>query len=400
MKSLLTVLAAATGLAASTSAYGAPVTFDFVAPLGYGGTDISADGSVIVGNVVGDGSFETFRWTQATGAVRLGRATVPVLGTGAGSPDVSWDGTRVSATILGDDNFATTGVWQAGNWTWPTQLPANAVVSDNNRSDAWGMSGNGNTVVGLYWKTPEPGGGGSARGLSWTQGNAGVGLQATGVNPKSSRANAANYDGSVVVGWQDYLGPWQGCVWINGVQTVLVNEAVSSTANSVNADGSVIVGNNYNDPIQRREAARWVLQNGVYVEQTLGVLPGTPNSFQANVWATDVSADGSVIIGTNRFFDNGPFSDATGFIWTQATGMINIDTYLADNGIIIDPLFDIQELSAISPDGTSIVGLGRWTDTFQLQTFRITIPAVPEPTSLSVIALAALGLSARRRRTN
>lgn len=395
MRILTTQLATTLAILLSMTTAQAAVVFELVGPRGYAGTDVSGNGSVIVGNVVGDGTYETFRWTQSTGAVRLGRATVPVIGTGAGSPDVSWDGTRVSATILGDDNFANMGVWQNGNWTWPTQLPANATVVDNNRSDAWGLSGDGSTAVGLYWKTPEPGGGGNARGLSWTQGNPGVALPSTGVNPKSSRANAVNYDGTVVVGWQDYLGPWQACVWRNGVQTLLVNEDVSATANGVNGDGSVIVGNNYNDPIQRREAAMWVLQGGQYVEQTLGVLPGTPNSFQALVWAEDVSADGSIVVGTNRFFNNGPFSDGTGFVWTQATGMVDVAVFLAANGITVDPLFDIQEMTAISADGNTWLGLGRWTDTFELQTFTVT---VPEPATMAIPAAVWLLALARRRR--
>jgi uncharacterized membrane protein len=391
MNSLLIRLAIAVSLASAASAMGGAVTFEFVAPRGYAGTDVSADGSVVVGNIVGDGSFETFRWTQPGGAVRLGRPTVPVLGTGAGSPDVSWDGDRVSATILGDDNFANMGVWENGAWTWPTQLPPDAMVIDNNRSDAWGLSGDGDVAVGLYWKT-QPGG--SARGLSWNLGNPGVALPSSGVNPQSSRANAANYDGTVIVGWQDYNGPWQPAVWRNGVQTILSPTPVRCEARATSGDGSVIVGNNYNATFDRREAAMWVFQGGQYVEQTLGVVTGTPQSFQAHVWAQDVSADGSIIVGTNRFFENGPFSDGTGFIWTASTGMVDVVTFLADNGIVLDPLFDIQELTAISADGSTILGLGRWTDTFELATFRVT---VPEPAALGVLAMMLPLLRPRRR---
>ena len=76
--------------------------------------DLSQDGSVLVGNL--PNSFETFRWTQATGVVPLGRATVPTLGVGAGSPDVSWDGTKVSATILSNDGTqAVAGQWTLGS---------------------------------------------------------------------------------------------------------------------------------------------------------------------------------------------------------------------------------------------------------------------------------------------
>ena len=66
-------------------------------------SDVSSDGTVVVGNIAGP--YETFYWTAETGPLPLGRATVPVLGTGAGTPDVSADGTKVSATILSDDNL-------------------------------------------------------------------------------------------------------------------------------------------------------------------------------------------------------------------------------------------------------------------------------------------------------
>ncbi|CAN5501368.1 hypothetical protein BH09PLA1_BH09PLA1_22950 [soil metagenome] len=78
--------------------------------------------------------------------------------------------------------------------------------------------------------------------------------------------------------------------------------------------------------------------------------------------------------------------------------MVDIVTFLADNNITIDPLFDVLELTAVSADGTAIVGLGRWTDTFELATFRVTLPVVPEPASASIAGLVAMTLLARRRR--
>ena len=76
------------------------VSFELIGP-GYA-SDISADGTVVVGNTQGE--YETFRWTEETGVVPLGRPTTSVLGGGAGSPDVSADGLQVSATILGADS--------------------------------------------------------------------------------------------------------------------------------------------------------------------------------------------------------------------------------------------------------------------------------------------------------
>ena len=61
--------------------------------------DVSADGSVVVGN---SAVFETVRWTEASGFVSLGRGTWTVFGAGAGTPDVSDDGTRLFQLVPGD----------------------------------------------------------------------------------------------------------------------------------------------------------------------------------------------------------------------------------------------------------------------------------------------------------
>ena len=70
-------------------AVGAQVTFEMICE-GYG-TSVSADGSAVAGNTQQD--YEPFRWTEETGRVLLGRASVPVLGTSAGIPGISADGT-------------------------------------------------------------------------------------------------------------------------------------------------------------------------------------------------------------------------------------------------------------------------------------------------------------------
>ena len=101
-------LLALAGLAAPCLAGGTAVTF---LP-GWGATDVNADGTVIVGNSLSDGAYETVRWTADTGPVWLGRATVPVLGVGAGLPGVSADGTRVSAA---SGDASTTGCAEGSN---------------------------------------------------------------------------------------------------------------------------------------------------------------------------------------------------------------------------------------------------------------------------------------------
>ena len=91
--------------AGAAAALGGP-TVELLPP-GFLVSDLSQDGSAAAGNVVGDGTYETFRWTRQGGVERLGLATVPVVGTGAGTPDISYDGSRISATILSSDGNGT-----------------------------------------------------------------------------------------------------------------------------------------------------------------------------------------------------------------------------------------------------------------------------------------------------
>ncbi len=365
------LLAATLASAAIGASASAQVTFELIGqPWEFlGGTDISADGTVIVGNIIGP--YETFRWTAETGAVALGRATVPVLGGGAGSPNVSYDGNRISATVTSEDETTQVcGIWENGQWTVCDSLPPDAVVIDTAESDAWGLSGDGTTAVGLYWRTGGAGSG-SAYPLAYTPANGqGVRLGPGGAGVNSGRANAANHDGSVIVGWRSIsTGAWQPTVWENGVETIVEPTLVRCELFDVNHDGTIAVGMTFNQPFDRRDAAYWTKTEAGWVKTVLGSFPGT---FQGQAYGTGVSADGSIIVGSNQYTSN-PGGPKDGFIWTQATGMVKTRDFLAANGIEVDPFFAMIEMSAVTPDGRVMIGIGRWTDTFDLQTFRITL---------------------------
>lgn len=346
-------------LTIAVSSASAQVTLEFID--GILATSVSYDGSVIVGNTPGD--YETARWTAATGVVPLGRATLPAIGVGAGTPNVSADGTRITGTILTDDGmFATQGIWTLGTgWQQciPPTLPDGGVL-DNSYGSAWGLSGDGTTVVGLYWRPGQPGG--SAHPSRWTQaaGLADLGTQSGGTctNCGSGRANAANSDGSVIVGWIENpdFGNWWPTVWVNSVRTVLKETDGFAGAESVTPDGTVIVGSSWFPPITAfsvEEAAVWRWNGSQWVEQRLGKLPGTSSPFGL-ASASSITADGSMIVGYNRF--NG--SSDTGFVWTQATGLMSAEQYLTSQGVTPPTTIDISDLSAISADGSVIIGIG------------------------------------------
>ena len=379
----LTKLALVATVALTTTAIAPAATLQLLGPVLP--TDLSADGSVVVGNL--PNSFETFRWTQAGGVVPLGRPTVPTLGTGAGSPDVSWDGTKVSATILSDSGTqALAGQWTlGGGWQQLGPLPPNSVPAGADVASAWGQSGDGSTVVGLYWVANSRG-----HAYRWTSADGMVDLGAP--TNRSSRASAVNYDGKVVVGWEQHPNGFPNrtpAVWVDGVKTILGVGTVDCELQSVNPDGSVVGGNwrEPGDPV--RGAAIWRFDGTNWNLQKLGVLPGTaPDQVGAVVF--DLSADGSFAVGMNRF-DTSSVDNVTGFYWSQATGMISANQLMTNLGITLPAGFSIREFTSISADGSTIAGIG-----FEGSNSNSFIVTIPEPAGLALLGLA-IPLVARRR---
>jgi len=329
----------------------AEVTFEMI---GIGAvTALSADGTVAAGNT--EGEYETFRWTEAEGIVPLGRATVPVIGTGAGAPDISADGTRISATILGaDSTYATQGRWTLGSGWQETMppTPPDGGLMDNAYGSAWGISDDGEMVVGLYWRPGQPDG--SAHASSWTES---TGVLDLGSSGRDSRANDANQDGSVIVGWDcnPSFGNWWPTVWVNGELTTLNDNDGFAEACTVNPDGTIVAGYAFNDSTQIGQATAWYWNGNGWDEQDLGYLPGTAPGW-GTVLVNDMTPDGSIMVGYNRF--SNPFY-ATGFIWTASTGLVDVEDFLTDNGVILDPSFDLRTLTGISDDGSVMVGVGQ-----------------------------------------
>ncbi|MEA3409791.1 MAG: FlgD immunoglobulin-like domain containing protein [Candidatus Eisenbacteria bacterium] len=331
----------------------AEVSFDFIC-VGYA-WDITPDGTVVVGNAAG--TYETFRWTALDGVELLGGSTA-AMGSGAGTPDVSADGAHASATIADvatDSTYITQGLWTQGErWTEtmpPT--PPDGGTMDGAYGSAWGLSDDASTLVGLYWRPGQPDG--SAHASYWTEETGVVDLGSSGRN---SRANDADYDGNVIVGWDENpdWGGWRPTVWVDGVMTVLESPEGFCLLYAVTPDGGMVIGNSYNEDRRFAEAAKWEWTGSTWDKHVLGSLPGTFADY-GNVQPHDVTADGSMIVGSNGF----DWTQYAAFIWTEETGMVNLDDFLVDNGVTLPPMFDIQSLTAISDDGTVMVGFGQDT---------------------------------------
>lgn len=349
---------------AVTSLCPADVTFEWVADFAYA-SDISADGSVVVGSLDNQG---VFRWTEVGGFEDLGRSPGMAGLPGAGFPTLSADGSRVIGTILDDTGAQSTpGVWTLGSgWSqlMPPSLPDGGTL-DNSWGSGWGLSFDGTAACGLYWRPDQPGG--LAHAFTWSES---AGLVDLGSSGSSSRASGMDGDGNVVVGFDEdpAFGNRRAAVWVDGNLTILNPDP--SEASRVNPAGSIIVGNSLDENFAQ-VAALWRWNGSSWAEEILGTLPGTDPIFGSAV-ANDLTPDGRVVVGLNSFSF---FGGRTGFIWTPSTGMVDVVDFLRARGIDTSN-FDVDYLAGVSDDGRYIVGTAFDLNTFTYRAFRITIPPI------------------------
>ena len=127
----------------------------------------------------------------------------------------------------------------------------------------------------------------------------------------------------------------------------------SSSATGVSADGSVVVGSNSNSN-GYSEAFRWTQVGGMV---SLGYVAGGFSSY-----ANAVSADGSVIVGSNISGSVALFS-IQAFRWTQEDGMVGLGD-LFGGGFF-------SHATSVSADGSIIVGKSYGSDNI-VEAFRWT----------------------------
>jgi len=361
-------LALATVLACLTMMVGAALAVPTVT---WTGTNypwgLSADGSVVVGNTA-DGNYEAFRWTELTGAVGLGMHTAN-LG-GGGTPDISDDGLHISASIITTDSlYVTQGIWTKGiGWrrSMPP-IPPTGGTSGNALGSCWGLSGDGTTLTGFFWRTGQTDG--SAHANTWTTVDSTFTHLPTPI--RNCRGNDLNYDGSIVVGWSENdFGTWQPTVWENGGFEVLYHGDAWCEAKGITNDGNTICGMAHDTLSGHVSAAIWQRTDTGWQQNLLGVLPGTFIGYgQAIMY--EVAEMGNIGVGYNEF----TWGSGTGFVWTLYEGMVPAMDFFTSHGVTFPANFVIDSVTGISHDGTKICGFGHDSTIF---------PAVPEGFVVSV----------------
>ncbi len=159
----------------------------------------------------------------------------------------------------------------------------------------------------------------------------------------------------------------------------LAGGGFNSEAYGVSADGSTVVG--HGTSASDYEAFRWTSGGGMV---GLGDLDG--GSFYS--YASGVSADGSTVVG----WSNSALGDEA-FIWDTASGMQRLqDVLVNDHGLDLTG-WRLDSANGISDDGLTIVGKGYNPSGYH----EAWIATIPEPVTLSLLALGGLALLRRRR---
>ena len=334
-------------------------------------SDVSADGRVVVGYV---GPAATQEGKQAF------RWTEQTGMVGLGQ----LSGSQYSfATAVSGEGSLVVGYSAARSFTWTQSngmvlLPA---PSSNSFSIAYDVSADGSVIVGHSYS-------GNFFPISWTKSSGTFGqwqrilIPILNVNGASIEATSA--DGSVVVGHL-ILQPSSGIYEAfrkspTGITRLgdLPGGIFFSLASDVSADGSVVVGTGHTNGHQH--AFRWTEQTGMVGLDDLS----DPSNASG---AAAVSADGSVVVGSHSLLD--------AFRWTQSRGIESIFQLLADDGLDVAGWSQTRAIS-VSADGNIIAGDGRdpngqyhawWADL-----------TIPEPPSQFLAALALLTWGRVRRK--
>lgn len=279
--------------------------------------DVTPDGEVVVGSGAGGGFI--WRWREDPAPTFIG---------GNDAVAVSDDGLVVVGCITDVAlNAEVAARWtQATGWVSLGHLP-NA-LSCPSRSNAYDVSGDGSTVVGLSWE------GCNGRGFIWTEATLMEELEVLGVG--QNRASAIAGDGSVIGGFAQSSNR-SPVLWYPDLTGVELDLAAAGEIYGFNNDGSIGLGNWDGDAFFMDTTTL----NKTFIGQLNAGWVGIPE---------DITEAGDRIVG----FDVSGLS-TEGWTWTPGGGMQSLSSYFTGLGATGVPAV-VNVATAMSDDGTVIVG--------------------------------------------
>ena len=312
---------------------------------------VSGDGATVVGYSKSGPLNEPFRWTQAGGMESLG--DLPGGTTSGVAYDVSANGSFIvgqSDSSDGPEAF----LWSQGNgMVGLGDLPGGLYSSA-----ATGVSADGSVIVGRGFTTE------GVEAFRWTQGYLGmVGLSDLPRGDTESSAQAVSADGTVTVGTGNSQFGREAARWYHGLTTAPLiglgdfpGGVFESVAFAVSDDGTVIAG--YGKTAIGQTAFRWTKAGGM-------------EALNAHV-AFGASADGSTIVGTAYFG-----ASLRAMIWDEMNGVRNLKTLLENYGLDLAG-WTLHRASDVSSDGSVIVGWGI-NPAGDLEAWRAEVPPLNTP---------------------
>lgn len=262
----------------------------------------------------------------------------------------------------------TAGLYDVEADTW-TPLISTGYKKDA-ISSPWQISGDGKHVVGIAHNFSEESEQVEAYGAIWDGTDNVTLLHNHFPNKRACRANAVNYDGSVVAGWQDVWGPWYGCMWqkqedgtyVQKILTVDPEVSIDDLKFETNAD-------KLESTAKLTGAAQAVSPDGKWIAGR-----GMPGMGASGAWiwneedgfnviypnedstVADINADATVAVGWT-----GPVGGA--WIWTKEGGRMDLQSYVESKlGYSLNNFF-ITSVYDMSPNGRYICGFGMYGET-------------------------------------
>lgn len=251
---------------------------------------------------------------------------------------------------------------ESGEWS---DMPGTGYLQGEAASSAYGISGDGSTVVGnVYtYKNTNANSAIHAHAAAWVNGELmDLGSKFSDIN-RASMAYKSNYDGSIIVGWQDHHGPWMASVWRKNTdgsytQSLLtadpaikeddidwndnndVKSKVLGMCWGISSDGKWIGGRSNTTQLAVDGAWLWSEETG------LKLLNPTPG---ADDVVYDMTNDASFVVGQVG-------AGGSSWVWTEETGMKEMNRYLTENlGIDLGEYY-ICGVMDLSPNGRYITG--------------------------------------------
>ena len=332
---------------------------------------VSPDGAVVAVAENGTGTDEVTRFASGSSS--------PLWS----SPDgVTIGGVSNAGALVVGGSFGP-GVGDAVLWSDTSGVSSVPPLAGDDRAEATDVSSDGSVVVGTSSN-------GDISAVYSLDGLSFIALPGIPSFPASVWANAISADGAVVVGMGNTPTGGQAFRWpsLGSAPDPLgfLPGGVISAAEGVSDDGSVVVGfSSTANGIFSWEAFRWAAG----VMTTLGLCPASTSLTESR--AAAVSGDGSLVVGSCGLSPSDFYIPFKPFVWTAATGLLDLEDVLEGAAVDLQGV-DLRSATDVSSDGSVIVGTAWDPAISEYVAWKLTGLTFPPPGVPALPWLPALGL--------